>query len=82
MQPIEKRDPAPSSNGHAGTSGASKNGAEIVTPAELAEFGLSPRDVYRRCPWAIEYTGLYGGPCWLRGQLGGLLREPQGEDES
>ena len=44
-----------------------------ITADELAEQGLTPADVSRRCPWAVEYTALDGRPCWLRADLAELL---------
>jgi hypothetical protein len=49
----------------------------IVTVAELADCGLTPHDVRRRCPWAIEYAALDGTPCWRRDDLAELFRKPR-----
>jgi hypothetical protein len=59
-------------------SAAPNDGDKYVTAAELADFGLTPEDVRRRCPWAVEYTALDGSPCWLREDLAILLDEEGG----
>jgi hypothetical protein len=41
--------------------------------AELAEQGITPEDVCRCCPWAIEYRAIDGSPCWRREDLAELL---------
>jgi hypothetical protein len=40
-----------------------------VTAADLAAHGLTPADVRRSCPWAVEYTAIGGDPCWRREDL-------------
>jgi hypothetical protein len=49
-----------------------------LTAADLAGYGLTPDDVRRRCPWAVEYTALDGSPCWRREDLADLLDEEGG----
>jgi hypothetical protein len=49
--------------------------ADLVTAAELADYGLTPADVRRLCPWAVEYTALGGSHCWQRDDLAPLLNE-------
>jgi hypothetical protein len=44
-----------------------------VHATDLADYGLTPEDVRRRCPWATEYTALDGAPCWLREDVESLL---------
>jgi hypothetical protein len=41
----------------------------IVTPADLAAYGLTARDVRRLWPWAVEYTDPDGRPYWLAEDL-------------
>jgi hypothetical protein len=52
----------------------------MITAAELADYDLTPQDVRRRCPWAIEYTGLDGSPCWLHADLAPLLADDEEDD--
>jgi hypothetical protein len=61
-------------------SDARKFGADLVTAADLEDYGLTPHDVRRRCPWAVEHTALDGSPCWLRSDLTVLLGA-DGEDQ-
>ena len=49
-----------------------------VTAGDLAPYGLTPADVRRRCPWAVEYTALDGSPCWLAEDLAPLLDQAGG----
>src|SRR5262249_46399342 len=51
---------------------------DSVPPGALAGQGLSPADVRRHCPCAVEYTDLGGGPCWRREDLAPLLAEMGG----
>jgi hypothetical protein len=52
---------------------AAGNPGDLITAAELAEYGITPEAVRRRCPWAVEYVGLDGEPCWRREELAPLL---------
>lgn len=49
--------------------------AEYVTLMDLAAIGLTADDVRRRCPMAVEYTALDGGPCWRAEDLARLLAQ-------
>jgi hypothetical protein len=49
------------------------SGHRYVFSDDLEAAGLSAADVRDRCPWAVEYTGLDGRPCWLRQDLAPLL---------
>ena len=52
----------------------------VITAAELADYGLTPADVLRRCPHAVEYVALDGSACWLREDLADLIgMEEEGE---
>lgn len=42
-------------------------------PQAAADYGITPDEVRRRCPWADEYAALDGSPCWLRDDLDKLL---------
>jgi hypothetical protein len=46
--------------------------SDPVTAAELANYGLTPEDVCRRCPQAVEY-GPPTAPYWLAEDLTALL---------
>jgi hypothetical protein len=50
-----------------------------VSTSELAAHAITPRDVVRVCPWAVEYVALDGTACWLREELAPLLH---GREES
>jgi hypothetical protein len=51
---------------------------DLLTAADLAAYGLTPQDVRRLCPWAVEYTALDGGPCWQAEDLAPLLDQGGG----
>jgi hypothetical protein len=55
------------------------DGADYITAAELADYDLTPQDVRRRSPWAVECTALDGSPCWVRDDLIELLNQGGGE---
>jgi hypothetical protein len=61
-------------------SDTSNDDADHITAAERAEHGLTLEDVCRRCPWAVEYTGLDGSPCWLHANLAPLLADDEEDD--
>jgi hypothetical protein len=44
-----------------------------VAAAEMVDHDMTPADVHRLCPWAVEYLALDGLPCWLREDLAPLL---------
>jgi hypothetical protein len=52
---------------------------QYITIPELADYGLTPQDVRRLYPWAVEYTALDGSPCWMRADLGEPLADREGE---
>jgi hypothetical protein len=56
--------------------------AALVSLHEIEGAGLTEADVRDRCPGAVCYTALSGGPCWLREELGPLLGDPDGRDQS
>jgi hypothetical protein len=43
-------------------SDAPRDQQDYITATEVADHGLTPEDVRRRCPWAVEYTALDGSP--------------------
>jgi hypothetical protein len=45
------------------------NGDEFVTRDHLEAVGLTPADVRRRYPQAVERTDLDGQPCWHFAEL-------------
>jgi hypothetical protein len=47
--------------------------SDYITASDLADYGLTPADVRRRCPWATEYTAHDGSACWLVDDLATLL---------
>jgi hypothetical protein len=51
---------------------------DYVTPDGLVDHGLTPADMRRCCPHAVEYSALHGGPCWLWADLTPLLAETGG----
>jgi hypothetical protein len=55
-----------------------RDGAALVTAADLEDYGLTPHDVRR--PLAVEHAALDGSPCWSRRDLT-VLFEPSGEGE-
>jgi hypothetical protein len=53
---------------------------DYLTAADLADIGLAPGDVPRRCPWAVEYVALDGSPCWCAEDLEALVSRTRGGD--
>jgi hypothetical protein len=52
----------------------------FVIASDLADIGLTPEDVRRLCPQALEYTSLDDSPCWRRDDLAELLDLPKRRD--
>jgi hypothetical protein len=46
---------------------------DYVTVADLELYGITPEDVRRLCPGAVELTALDGLPYWSRDDLAPLL---------
>jgi hypothetical protein len=53
---------------------------EFPTAAFLESYGITPEDVRRRCPLAVEY-GPAHAPYWSRDDLAPLLTDPQQGEE-
>jgi hypothetical protein len=50
-----------------------------VTADDLVPYGITPEEVRRRCPTAVERVGLHGERCWLAEDLAELL-DADGEE--
>jgi hypothetical protein len=44
----------------------------LFTLADVEGAGYTPADLAELCPWAVEYLGLDGSPCWFPDDLGPL----------
>lgn len=59
---------------------AAKETTKYLTAADLANYGLAPEDVRSCCPWATEYCGLDGAPCWQHADLVQMNLASEAED--
>jgi hypothetical protein len=53
-----------------------------LSTEDLESLGITPEDVRRRCPWAVELTALNGLPGWSRDDLAPLLEHSGREDRA
>jgi hypothetical protein len=49
--------------------------SEYVTADDLRAHGMTPDDMERLCPGAVEYRALDGSACWLRSELSPILQD-------
>jgi hypothetical protein len=52
---------------------------DYLAAADLACYGVTPGDVRRQAPWAVEYAALDGSPCWRREDAEQILLDDEGD---